>query len=240
MMLKIDQLRRIPLFSDLEEVELELILKSSHVVTYPPRNIIFHEGDPGGCLYIVLSGGVKIVLLGEKGKQIILGTVKPEDFFGVLSLLDDGPRCSTAISLDKTILFQLSKDKLRGLFQKHSEMAVKILFRVGKWLRDADGQIRSMGMDDIYGRIVYGLLKFKDPSTLRKDGQIVIESRPSVQELADRIGSSRETVSRALKIMKENNFLRETNHSYVLEHRILTKYSTLIRDFKSSCSSLAS
>ena len=240
MRLKIDQLRTIPLFSDLNDGELQLILDSSHIVTYPPRNIIFHEGDPGGCLYIVLAGGVRIVLLGEQGKQIILGNVGHNDFFGVFSLLDGGPRCSTAISLHKTTLFQLSKERFQRLLQQHPDIAVKVLFRVGSWLREADQQIKSMGLKDIYGRIVYGLLKFSHHDGLSKDGQIVIEPKPTIQELADRIGSSRETVSRAMKVLKSDHYLRDEGSSYILEPRILSLYSLVTKDFKPSCSALAS
>jgi len=119
-------------------------------------------------------------------------------------------------------------------------MAEKILFHVGTWLREADEQIKSMGLYDIYGRIVYGFLKFPHQNQPNGVGQIVIEPKPSIQELADRIGSSRETVSRALKVLKKNNYLRQVNGSYILEQRIIALYPLLTKDLKPSCTVLAS
>ena len=158
----------------------------------------------------------------------------------MLSLLDEGPRCSTAISVDKTILLQVSKDSLRELLQRHPHMAIKILFRVGTWLREADEQIKTMGLYDIYGRIAYGLMKFHKQDVLNSDGRFIIKPKPTIQELADRIGSSRETVSRAIKVLKDNGYLKDLGHSYVLEQRMLSLYPLLIKDFKTACSSLAS
>lgn len=218
--------RSIPIFSGLNDEELDLIALASRQVEYPKQNIVFYEGDPGNFLCIVLSGKVRIVLMGESGKQVLLTTICKGQYFGVLSLLDEDPRSATAITLEKTVIFQLNREAFRELIHRHPEVGMKVLLQVGHWLRGADEKIRQLGLYDVYGRVVSTLLHLAHCEGRRiEENNIVIHPKLSCQDLANRVGASRETVSRALKVLKQNGYLTETRSDWVVERPALRLFS---------------
>ena len=120
-------IQNIPLFSELTGAELDLITASVRQVSYPKGNIVFYEGDPGDFLLIVLSGRVKVVLLGESGQEINLATLGEGSFVGEMSLLDGAPRSATVVTMDKSTLLQLPREQFLELIWKHQGMAMKLL-----------------------------------------------------------------------------------------------------------------
>jgi CRP/FNR family cyclic AMP-dependent transcriptional regulator len=93
-----DDLKRVPLFSDLSEVELARFTDVVREREYPKNSVILFEDDPGDALYIVASGQVKVVLIGEDGREVILSVLSDGDFFGEMSLIDDEPRSAHVIA----------------------------------------------------------------------------------------------------------------------------------------------
>ena len=96
----VQRLRQIPLFTQLDDGELERIGRAARDKNYPKGSVILFEDDPGDALYVVLSGQVKVVLIGEDGREVILSMLKVGDFFGEMSLIDDQPRSAHVIAVD--------------------------------------------------------------------------------------------------------------------------------------------
>ena len=210
MKLKRDHLKSIPLFSELTNTELDLILASAREQRYPRGSIVFYEGDPGDFLMVVLTGKVKVVLLGKEGQEIILSLLGPRDFFGEMAILESAPRSATVMTIEASEFLCLGQQNFTTLLQNHPPISMKILKHLSERLRQANDQIRSLAMFDIYGRIAQCLLRLGQTQGQRLDGKLVIIDRPSFQELSHMIGCSRETVSRAMKVLQEDGYLTVT------------------------------
>ena len=218
-------IRNIPLFSELTDAELDLITASVRQVSYPKGNIVFYEGDPGEFLLIVLSGKVKVVLLGESGQEINLATLGEGSFVGEMSLLDGAPRSATVVTLDKSTLLQLPREQFLELIWNHQGMAMKILLsHMSRRIREADEYIRTLSMFDVYGRTVRCLIRLAQQQGVRNSERIVISDRPSHKELASMINCSRESVTRAMTVLQENGYVSTTKTEIILERRALEHY----------------
>lgn len=210
MTMKRDHLKSIPLFSELTNAELDLIASNVREQRYPRGSIVFYEGDPGDFLMVVLKGKVKVILLGEGGQEIILAMLRTRDFFGEMAILESAPRSATVMTVEPSEFLCLDQKSFTDLLQEQPSISMKILKHLSERLRQADEQIRSLAMFDIYGRIAQCLLRLGETQGKRLDGKLVITDRPAFQELSHMIGCSRETVSRAMKVLQEDGYLTVT------------------------------
>ena len=110
-----ESLARIPFFAGLDQAALERVAAGTRTRRFRRGEIIFHAGDPGNALYLIVSGHVKISLPSEEGDEAILATIGPGDVFGELALLDGAPRSATATALLATEAVILPRDQFREL-----------------------------------------------------------------------------------------------------------------------------
>ena len=146
-------LRTIPLLSSLSDKQLDAILMCARTVSHGGNVVLFHEGDPGDCLFLVVSGHVKVSLLGGEGKEIVLSILGPHSFLGEMALLDGSPRSATVMTLEKSTLIRWSRREFLDLMLGDEPLLVKILAHLVGCLRQANDQIRTMVMFDIHGRV---------------------------------------------------------------------------------------
>src|SRR3972149_6303805 len=106
-------LRRVPLFAELSEAEIARLGEIARDRSYPKNSVILFEDDPGDSLYVVVTGLVKVVLIGEDGREVILSVLKEGDFFGEMSLIDDQPRSAHVIAMEDSSLVVLRDVKGR-------------------------------------------------------------------------------------------------------------------------------
>ena len=217
MKMKRDHLKTIPLFAELTNAELDLILEKAREQRYPRGSIVFYEGDPGDFLMVVLTGKVKVVLLGEDGQEIILAMLGPGNFFGEMAIFEAAPRSATVMTAEQSEFLILDQPNFSALIERHPSISQKILKHLSERLRQADEQIRSLAMFDIYGRIAQCLLRLGQTQGKRLDGTLIIIDRPSFQELSHMIGCSRETVSRAMKVLQEDGYLTVTRKEITIK-----------------------
>jgi CRP/FNR family cyclic AMP-dependent transcriptional regulator len=203
-------IKSIPLFSGLTDREVDLLAISGSRRKFPPKNVVFQEGDIGEVLYIILSGRVKVLLTGKDGQEFILSFLGPGNFFGEMAILDSAPRSATVITVEPCDFFLLGQKELSELLINHPDISIKILKNLSQRLRKVSEQIRSLVMFDIYGRVGRCLLNLAEAQGGQVQGQFLVSNRPSFQELAKMIGCTRETLSRALKALKDNGCLTVT------------------------------
>src|SRR5512145_2113044 len=110
-----DVLRRVPLFSDLAEPELSRFADVTREREYPRNSVILFEDDPGDALYIVSTGQVKVVLIGEDGREVILSVLGEGEFFGEMALIDDEPRSAHVIAMEDSQLLVLRREDFEGI-----------------------------------------------------------------------------------------------------------------------------
>ncbi len=204
-------LKKVPLFSDLTDQELDLLAVSGSRRKLPAKNVVFQEGEPGEVLLIILSGKVKVLLSGKNGEEFILAILGSGNFFGEMALLESAPRSASVITLEPCEFLLLSQKVLTTLLMNHPAMALKILKHLSYRLRKTNEQVRGLVMCDIYSRVCRCLLNLAEVQVVKaKNHLLVISNRPSFQELAKMVGCSRETLSRTIKHLKENGCLTVT------------------------------
>ncbi|HEV7990783.1 MAG TPA: Crp/Fnr family transcriptional regulator [Gemmatimonadaceae bacterium] len=198
-----DFLTSVPMFSGLQREELLKFAELTRERTYPKGSVILFQGDPGDSLYVLRQGRVKVVLIGEDGREVILGVFEPGAHFGELSLIDDQPRSAHVIAMEESQLLILRREDFRRRVEANPTVAWALLSELSRRLRRADQKIGGLVLLDVPGRISRLLLDLSAES-----GGAAIDKPLTHQTIAQMIGASRETVSRAMKEFQEEGLIR--------------------------------
>ena len=197
-----DFLATVPLLSRIDAAELQRLAALTRERQYAKGSVILFENDPGDSLFIVRQGRVKVVLVGEDGREVILGVLGPGEYFGELSLIDEQPRSAHVIAMEDSTLLMLRSDDFRRRVEATPAMAWSLLLELSRRLRRADGKIGALVLLDVPGRIARLLLDVADES-----GGERITKPLTHQTIANMIGASRETVSRAIAEFQESGWI---------------------------------
>ena len=196
-------LSHISIFEGLPEAELSALQELCITRTYPKNTVIINEGDQANAMFICTSGKVKVYVSDENGKEFVLNSMGPGVYFGELSLLDDETRSASVITTDKSTFSILYKDDFSKVVLNHPDIALVLLRNLASRIRKLTENVKTLALQDVYGRIRKTLL---DLST-EKDGDTVIEEKLTQQDIANRIGSSREMVARILKDLATGGYI---------------------------------
>jgi CRP/FNR family transcriptional regulator, cyclic AMP receptor protein len=197
-----DFLATIPLFSGLQRDELQKFADLTRERSYPKGSVILFQDDPGDSLFVLRSGRVKVVLIGEDGREVILGVLEPGAHFGELALIDDQPRSAHVIAMEDANLLILRREDFRRRVEANPSVAWALLTELSRRLRRADVKIGGLVLLDVPGRIARLLLDLADEA-----GSTEIEKPLTHQTIAQMIGASRETVSRAMKEFQDSGLI---------------------------------
>jgi CRP-like cAMP-binding protein len=198
-----DFLASIPLFSGLNREELTKFAELTRERSYPKGSVILFQDDPGDSLFVLREGRVKVVLIGEDGREVILGVLEPGAHFGELALIDDQPRSAHVIAMDDAQLLILRREDFRRRVEANPTVAWALLTELSRRLRRADQKIGGLVLLDVPGRIARLLLDLSSEA-----GGPTIEKPLTHQTIAQMIGASRETVSRAMKEFQDSGLIR--------------------------------
>lgn len=209
-----ERLRNIPLFTQLTEDEVTRITQVARERTYPKNSVILFEDDPGDALYVVLAGEVKVVLIGEDGREVILSMLRSGDFFGEMSLIDDQPRSAHVIATEDSNLLVLRRDEFRQCLERAPRIAQGLLRALSRRLRRADDKIGGLVLLDVNGRVARVLVELAD----EHDGEH-IPRKITHHMLAQMIGSSRETVSRTLRDLGDRGLIEVSRKDIAIRNR---------------------
>lgn len=197
------ELQNIKLFSELCSEDLKLLQQHMVIKTYPKNTIILSEGDEASSLYVTISGSAKVFLSNDDGKEIILNTLYEGDHFGELAILDGSPRSASVITSEKSKMGIISKSDFKIMLANHPSIALHLIVHLTKQVRLLSDNIKTLALLDVYGRLAKTLLDLASD----KNGHLIIENRPTQQELANRIGSSREMVSKIMKDLSIGGYI---------------------------------
>src|SRR5262252_8278860 len=187
----------------LDVIDLRDFARHAVSRTYPKNAVIVTEGDRTDSLYIIVSGRVKIYVSDEKGKEIMLGESGPGEYFGEM-VLDEGPRSATVMTLEPTQFLVVPKDDFREFVTKSPEFALHLILKLIKRVRALTNDVKNLALMDVYGRVARTLL---DLAVDRK-GVLTIENKPTHQEIAARVGASREVVNRILDDLTAGGYIK--------------------------------
>ncbi|HEX4468836.1 MAG TPA: Crp/Fnr family transcriptional regulator [Gemmatimonadaceae bacterium] len=220
----VDFLATVPLFNGLDRVELERFAEVTREKSYPKGSVILFEDDPGDSLFVVRDGRVKVVLIGEDGREVILGVLGVGEYFGELSLIDDRPRSAHVIAMEDSNLLVLRREDFRKRVESSPSVAWSLLTELSRRLRRADDKIGGLVLLDVPGRIARLLLDLAEES-----GTNAIEKTLTHQTIAQMIGASRETVSRAMKDFQDAGWITVERRRIALADRAALEQRAQVR-----------
>ncbi len=186
-------LRDVPLFSQLRESDLTRLAGLLVPREYPRNGVIRFGHDPCDTFYVVISGQVKVMLIAEDGREVVLSLLRDGDFFGEMTLLDDEPYAASVIAMEESKLLVLRRDDFRRCIRDLPDVAFGLLRAMAGRLLEADHKIGGLMLLDVTGRVAHFLLEHAS-----RLGEEHVRGLPTHQVIAQMVGSSRETVSRTI------------------------------------------
>jgi len=213
---KIALLKGIPLFSGLGDVELHALFDHATVRGFPKNSVIINDGDESDSLYVIISGRVKVFLMNDKGREIILNYQSAGEYFGEISLLDQVCRSASVITLEPCQFIVITKADFMRCISMHPDIALRVIRDLTARLRDLTDEVKGFALLDVYGRLSRILFKLAE----MKDGELVIERPPSRKDLASMVGSSREMTSRIIKSLEEGGYISMQGKTMVIHGQL--------------------
>ena len=202
MMRAMDNLKDIPLFKGLQEDELRALAGKAVTRSVLKNVIVFTEGEFTRSLYVILSGKVRIYLNDENGKELVLDVKGPGEYFGEM-VLDEGPRPASVATIEPCQFAIISGADFKKLLIKHPDIALIVIKNLIQVARGLTENVRSLAMD-VYGRVSKMLLAL----AVERRGNFVIPQKLTQQEIASRVGTSREVINRILRDLSIGGYIR--------------------------------
>ena len=205
-----DALAAVPLFAGLDADGLTSMTRGMRVRRFRRGETIFHLGDPGDALFIVMAGSIKITLPADTGDEAILATLRPGDFFGELALLDGAPRSATAVAIEATETYILPRDQFRVLIATEPVMREALLATLAAEVRRLTHHVEELHFLDITGRLASRLARLAAESGARRlaDGSVQLAGPLTQGDLAAMIGCTRQSVNKLLGMFSEEGLIR--------------------------------
>ena len=210
-------LRTVPIFSELSEADIASLGRLTSRRACPKDTVVFFENEEGDSFFIIVDGRIKVTILGDDGREVILSVLGRGDFFGEMALLDNEPRSATAIAAEETELLCLHRTDLQSVLADNRAILTSFIRVLTSRLRKANHQISTLALLDVYGRVARVIMEMaKEEGRRLKDGRIAFR-RATHQEIANRIGTTRETVTRMLKDLERQGLIHIDGKEVVVQ-----------------------
>jgi len=200
-------LKRVPLFSQLDDDEIEKIRKLCVTQHYVKDRIILIEEEAGNTLFLIQKGRVKVSRISDDGREVILSILEPGDFFGELSLIDGKARSASVTAIENSEVLILRRGDFLGLLEDYPQISISLMKELAARIRKSDSQIKSLSLQDAMGRVASSLIMLAEDHGRVRKGQVVIPKIPLQQDLANMAGTSRETISRVFRYLEDEDLI---------------------------------
>ena len=214
--MSIDSLSSIPLFLDLDDVELANVEEHCTPRKYPKNSMVILEEEFGDIIFIILKGTVKITRVNDEGKEVILALLGAGEIFGEMAILDGEARSANALAQEDCELLAIQKSEFLNLLRRNFKISFALMCELAKRLRKSDQQIEALSLSDAEHRIGVSVLNLAEDMGVIRKGQVTIDKLPFQQDIANMSGTSRETVSRVLKLFEDRHMITKVGHTVVI------------------------
>jgi CRP/FNR family transcriptional regulator, cyclic AMP receptor protein len=213
----LELLRTVPIFSELTEGDIQALSRLALRKRYPKDSVVFFENEEGDFFFMILDGRIKVTILGDDGREVILSMLGEGDFFGEMALLDQEPRSATAIAVEDSELLSLHRNDFQAALSDNRSITTGLIRVLSGRLRKANHQISTLALLDVYGRVARVIVDMaREEGRRLKDGRIAFR-RATHQEIANRIGTTRETVTRMLKDLERQGLIQVEGKELVVQ-----------------------
>lgn len=201
----------LPLDEAISKALLAAIARHGGTRAYPARAVLINEGDDSDSLFIVLEGRVKVYATSAEGREVVLGELGPGEYFGELSI-DGGPRSVSVMTLGPCTCCVVPGAQLRQFLAAYPDFALHLAVKLCRLVRRLTEQVKGLALHNVQGRIVRLLADLSEPA----GDERIVARRLTQQDIADRVGSSREMVNRVVKELVAEGRLALRDGRYVI------------------------
>jgi CRP/FNR family cyclic AMP-dependent transcriptional regulator len=208
----IDILKEVDIFQGMNEDGFQLIAGITKTRFVKKNTLIFNQGDNNSAMFIIISGRVDVSIFTDTGKELILSSLADGDYFGELSMLDGEEISANIIAVTNCQLLVIHRDDFYQILEQNPAISTNIVHHLCSKIRDLTKKVESFALLDVYHRLSLLLM---DLSDLNETGQRVVNTILTHKNIALRIGSSREMVSRIMKDLEKGGYIS-------VDHKVIT------------------
>ncbi len=213
---KLWYLQRVNLFQEMTAAEMRELERTTKMESVKKRSALFLPGEPSRYVYLLKTGRVKISRVSEEGREVTLALLKPGEIFGEVEVLDDSPRDTIAEALDDSAICLIPREQFLALVRLKPELSFRLTKLIGSRLRKIETRIEDLVFRDVSSRLAHLLVQLADEHGRTTNRGIRIEIKITHQEIANLIGSIRETVSAVLGDFKKAGLIDFEDRSITL------------------------
>ena len=215
-MTNLDHLKNVPIFADLSFSDLEKISNKMILRNYNKGQVIILEESKGETFFVIKTGEVKVTKLSDDGREVILAILGESDFFGEMSLLDGEGRSANIVANEDSAVLTLSRNDFLSCLESYPKIAISLLEELAVRLRKSDKHIESLSLSDSEHRIGITIARLAEEIGTIKKGVVSIKKLPFQQDIANMAGTSRETVSRTIKLFEDKKILTRNGRALTI------------------------
>ncbi|MFT3818477.1 MAG: Crp/Fnr family transcriptional regulator [Rubrivivax sp.] len=199
---------------------LQAMADRGGVKTFPANAVLVNEEDDSDSIFILLKGKVKVYGAGANGREVVYTTLGPGEYFGEMTL-DGGPRSASVMTMEPTTCVVVSGTNVRDFLGTHPDFALHLVRKLIALVRRSTDTVKRLALDDVYTRISKLLLELAVPG---EDARLAVNERLTQQDIADRVGSSREMVSRIFKQLTIGGYVATEGRRIVLLKKLPARW----------------
>lgn len=209
-------LQTVPFFHNLQPSKADSLAKRLILRRFGNGQIIFHHGDPGGLLYIITKGKVKITYSTSEGFEALLAILGVGDFFGELALLDDSPRSATAAAIGVTETLTLHRDDFIRFISENPGFALHVLNTLAQHIRRLNSQLADVFFLDLPARLARTLLRLAEQHGRDTEAGILIDLSLTQTDLAEMTGATRVSINKALGRFRREKWVQVKGRKFTI------------------------
>ncbi len=190
---------------------LRQIAGSGVIRQFPKSAVLINEGEQGDSLFIVLAGRVKVYASNAAGKEVVIAFHGPGEYVGEMSL-DGAPRSASVMTVEATTCAVVSRAQFREFILAHPDFALHLIEKLIQRVRHATENVKSLALSDVYGRLV----RLLNMLAVERDGRLVVPEKLTQQDIAERVGASRDMISRLMKDLVGGGYLAVEDRTIVI------------------------
>ena len=209
-------LKDVNIFSHLSDEKIDEIKKYFTLREYPKGSMIILEEEYGDVVFLVKKGTVKITRVNDEGKEVILSLMGENDMVGEMSVIDGESRSANVLAQENCEVYAIRSEDFLSLLKENFEISFSLMGELANRIRKSDQHIEALSLSDAEHRIGVSILNLAEELGVIVKGKVTIDNLPFQQDIANMSGTSRETVSRILKLFEDRNMLVKKGHKLMI------------------------
>jgi len=197
---------------------LRAIAATGVIRSFPKNTVLINEGDVGDSLFIVLSGRVKVYSSNPAGREVVIAFHGPGEYVGEMTL-DGEPRSASVITVEQTACAVVNRAHFRDFILAHPDFALHLIERLIHRVRVTTGNLKSLALSDVYGRMSRLLNTLAEPAD---GGKLVVPEKLTQQDIADRVGASRDMIGKLMKDLTAGGYLHVEDRTITILRKLPT------------------